>query len=255
MTELAERCANCFALLRGRGEFCHRCGARIGVDRPVDAPRRMVAHPLAPGRERAIQLAWAALFFGVLLASAIVVAYLPLTPTWASVWGITVSVAVTAVFCSMESDKIRSMLVLRNLGPIDLAQTLGVAAVLFLVLNVYFAFTASIGVATEDTLSGVTGLSRLGRLFMVGFAAPVIEEFAFRGFIQSRLERAFSPVEAIVIQGALFSVSHLLPWSFPSHFLMGVALGYLAHTTRSLYPPLALHMLWNAHVVAGLGFS
>lgn len=55
----------------------------------------------------------------------------------------------------------------------------------------------------------------------------VIEEIAFRGFIQSALERFVGAREAPFIQAALFSVLHLLPLMFIRHFLMGLCFGLM----------------------------
>ena len=57
--------------------------------------------------------------------------------------------------------------------------------------------------------------------------------------------------EALVVQAALFSVVHLLPLVFVSHFVFGLLLGQVRRWTKSLYPCVALHALWNASVFAG----
>ena len=41
---------------------------------------------------------------------------------------------------------------------------------------------------------------------------------------------------------------------FPSHFLMGLCFGYMRRRSRSIYPGMALHAMWNALVpVPGAG--
>src|SRR6185503_5812203 len=77
----------------------------------------------------------------------------------------------------------------------------------------------------------------------------IFEELAFRGVIQSSLERIFNARDAWLIQAALFSVLHLSPLAFPSHFLMGLVFGYMRMRSRSLYPGMLLHASWNALVV------
>ena len=79
--------------------------------------------------------------------------------------------------------------------------------------------------------------------------APIFEELCFRGYILGKLTRALGPTDALVIQAALFSVLHLAPIIFVSHFLMGLAFGYLARAAKSLYPPMALHAAWNSLVI------
>ena len=75
------------------------------------------------------------------------------------------------------------------------------------------------------------------------------EELAFRGVIQSSLERVLNARDAWLIQAALFSVLHLYPLIFPSHFLMGLCFGYMRRRSRSIYPGMLLHACWNALVV------
>ena len=84
----------------------------------------------------------------------------------------------------------------------------------------------------------------------VSVMPAVFEELAFRGVIQSSLEHVFTGVEAWLIQGALFSVLHLFPIMFPSHFLMGLWLGWLRRRSGSVYPGMLMHGLWNALVLA-----
>lgn len=48
----------------------------------------------------------------------------------------------------------------------------------------------------------------------------------------------------------MFSILHLSPIIFPSHFLMGLALGFLRMRSKSLYPGMLLHGGWNAWVVS-----
>ena len=64
----------------------------------------------------------------------------------------------------------------------------------------------------------------------------LFEELAFRGVIQSGLTSVVRSREAWLIQAALFSVLHLSPVVFPSHFVMGLTFGYLRLKSRSLYP-------------------
>lgn len=80
---------------------------------------------------------------------------------------------------------------------------------------------------------------------LVSVMPALFEELAFRGVIQSNLENIFGPREALIIQAALFSVLHLSPLVFPSHFVMGLFFGWIRIRTRSLYPGMAIHAIWN----------
>jgi membrane protease YdiL (CAAX protease family) len=79
----------------------------------------------------------------------------------------------------------------------------------------------------------------------------VAEELIFRGYVMSRLRRALSDREVLIVQAALFSLVHFAVGSFPSHFLIGMTLGLLRRRSGSLYPGMLLHFAWNAHAVWG----
>lgn len=83
----------------------------------------------------------------------------------------------------------------------------------------------------------------------------IFEEIAFRGILQTQLSRILSVKEALFIQAALFSILHLSPLIFVSHFVMGLLLGWVRFRTGTVYWGMLLHMSWNAYVVAQeLGF-
>src|SRR5579859_7343479 len=63
----------------------------------------------------------------------------------------------------------------------------------------------------------------------------VFEEIAFRGIIQTKLSRILSVKEALIIQAALFSILHLNPMIFVSHFVMGLLLGWVRLRSGHVY--------------------
>lgn len=81
-------------------------------------------------------------------------------------------------------------------------------------------------------------------------ATPIVEELAFRGFVQARLSQIMGPREAVFVQAAIFAVMHLSPWSLVSHCILGLVFGEMCRATRSLYPSILLHAGWNAAVLA-----
>jgi membrane protease YdiL (CAAX protease family) len=91
---------------------------------------------------------------------------------------------------------------------------------------------------------------------LVSLTPAVVEELAFRGYMMARLEGLLTQNEVLFVQAALFAVIHFGVVIFPSHFVIGVVFGLLRQRTGSLYPSMAVHAAWNAHVVwaeIGLG--
>jgi len=84
---------------------------------------------------------------------------------------------------------------------------------------------------------------------LVSVCPAFFEEIAFRGVIQSRLQTVMNARDAIIVQAAMFSVLHMAPLIFVSHFIMGLGFGILRHKTGSLWPAILAHMVWNAGVL------
>src|SRR5262249_36538871 len=80
-------------------------------------------------------------------------------------------------------------------------------------------------------------------------------ELFFRGYIQRRLLKRWSPAVAILITAALFALSHGNLPQIAVTFPMGIWLGVLAWRTGSVWPSMLCHVFWNAMVhVAGIAY-
>lgn len=125
-------------------------------------------------------------------------------------------------------------------------------AVVFVALATwYFQLLGWLGVPiyTATAMFNAADWPLWSMFLLISIAPAVIEEIAFRGVIQSSLERILNSRDAWLIQAALFSVLHLHPLVFPSHFLMGLCFGYMRRRSRSIYPGMLLHACWNGLVV------
>jgi membrane protease YdiL (CAAX protease family) len=82
------------------------------------------------------------------------------------------------------------------------------------------------------------------------FAAPVLEELLYRGFLQSAFVRAWGrPWTAVLLSAAVFTASHLSvgPWyGLVPIFTLAVGLGVAFERTRSIAVPIGMHVLFNA---------
>jgi uncharacterized protein len=79
----------------------------------------------------------------------------------------------------------------------------------------------------------------------VCLAAPVCEEFFFRGTVQKGLMERLPAPRSIVLCGFIFSVFHLDPVGFLARFELGVLFGLLAWRSGSLWPAMAAHFANN----------
>jgi membrane protease YdiL (CAAX protease family) len=82
----------------------------------------------------------------------------------------------------------------------------------------------------------------------VTVAAPVCEEFFFRGIFQKGLTPAppASPVRALVVSAVVFSAFHLDPVGFVARVELGLLFGWLYLRTGSLWPSIAAHAANNS---------
>ena len=80
---------------------------------------------------------------------------------------------------------------------------------------------------------------------VITLGAPVVEEITFRGVGFSLLARFGRPL-AIVVVGIAFGLAHGLLEALPLLTAFGIGLAYLRSRTDSVYPPIALHAVFNA---------
>jgi uncharacterized protein len=83
-------------------------------------------------------------------------------------------------------------------------------------------------------------------------AAPLFEEFLFRGFLLPSLTRYVPTWGAIGISGLLFGVAHLSLSEIIPLTTLGIVLGTVYVRTRNLLAPMLLHSLWNSSTLVSL---
>lgn len=81
-------------------------------------------------------------------------------------------------------------------------------------------------------------------------AAPLLEEFGFRGWIQRPLERGFGATPAIATSAALFALAHGEAELMPVRFAAGLVLGHAVWASRSIWSSVFLHLSWNLGAIA-----
>jgi membrane protease YdiL (CAAX protease family) len=84
---------------------------------------------------------------------------------------------------------------------------------------------------------------------VVVIAAPIVEEFTFRG-LGFRLLAPFGMFVAVVGTAAAFAADHGLVEGFPALFLFGIAVALVRLRTGSIYPGMMLHACFNAFALA-----
>jgi membrane protease YdiL (CAAX protease family) len=84
-------------------------------------------------------------------------------------------------------------------------------------------------------------------LVMASIVAGVVEEAAFRGYMQGPIERRYGPLAGILVSGLVFGVVHYnhhpasVLTMLPYYLAISAVYGGLAFATDSILPGLALH--------------
>lgn len=89
-------------------------------------------------------------------------------------------------------------------------------------------------------------------MLLIAVVAPIAEELFFRGMLYPLLRLRLSMWPAIVVNGLLFSVIHLLPPLLPGLFIVGMVLAWVRERSGSLIPCILLHALQNGIVLLGI---
>lgn len=98
-------------------------------------------------------------------------------------------------------------------------------------------------------LSKVPDLTVLSLLLMSAPVAGIIEEAAFRGYMQGPIERRYGLVVAILITGTMFAVAHLdfTPILWPYYVAVAAIYGTVTYLTGSILPAVVLHTGGNLY--------
>jgi uncharacterized protein len=134
----------------------------------------------------------------------------------------------------------------RRFGPSAFG-TMAIAFGAYFVLSlVYNAFVGPPCDKLPDEL-GVkesTLLAVLAGVFVIGIA-PLAEEFFFRGFLFQAMRRSWGVWLAAPASGLIFGAVHFQPDKLVPLAVLGTALAWTFHRTRSLWPCVMLHALNN----------
>jgi membrane protease YdiL (CAAX protease family) len=85
-------------------------------------------------------------------------------------------------------------------------------------------------------------LTAMGFIFLIALVSGVVEEAAFRGYMQVSLERAYHPIVAIAVVALVFAVVHPQPPVFIAVFMVGASgWSILAYLCDSIKPLIFVH--------------
>lgn len=130
------------------------------------------------------------------------------------------------------------------------ALTLGLLGIFALVLALNIANRFVVLPAQHlPNLAGVPKSTILSLLLAAAPIAGVIEESAFRGYMQGPIERRCGLLIAILITGTIFALVHLdfTPILWPYYIAVAALYGVVTSRTNSILPAVVLHTLGNTY--------
>jgi uncharacterized protein len=93
----------------------------------------------------------------------------------------------------------------------------------------------------------------LGIFFVTAaIAAPLFEEFLFRGFLLASLTKYLSNWGAIAVSALIFALAHLNASEILPLATLGMVLGFVYTKSKNLLAPMFLHCLWNSGTLISL---
>jgi uncharacterized protein len=104
----------------------------------------------------------------------------------------------------------------------------------------------------QIVLEGKDSTALLLFFLTAAVAAPLFEEFLFRGFLLPSLTRYVPVWVAICLSGLLFGVAHLSLSEIIPLTTLGIILGIVYVRTKNLLAPMLLHSLWNSTTLISL---
>lgn len=256
-TPTSSACANCGKPLRAGASFCALCGARVAVSESETGSRD---ESTAPGphsssviSEHLRELRVVAWLYGLMLFVSLCLglAYRIDAEGDFEPWVTLALALVVTGFAATHANDLREQLRPSLVDGAAWIKLLLAAIVQAAIVLPIFYLMGQAGIpferSTDELLSH--GYSTWQLFVFISLAPAFFEEIAFRGIIQERLRKVLGDREGWLVQAALFSVLHLSPVIFLTHFVMGLVFGWLRMRTSSLIPGMILHAAWNAGVV------
>ena len=138
---------------------------------------------------------------------------------------------------------------------------LGAFFLFFILMFVWVNITTLIFPSTQNGSEmmkeavNLTGISYfIMRILYGSLIAPIVEELVFRGLLMTALSKFKKYYVDVVVSSTLFSLIHVLQYGWVlTDFIVyagaGLLFGMLFRYTRSVYWPMALHIVWNTFLI------
>lgn len=128
-----------------------------------------------------------------------------------------------------------------------------------LVTGVYFLVPGDLRKGNMELAEAVSTVC--AGIFFIGFAAGIVEEMVFRGFIMNLLDQKIGRKTAILLPSLLFGLVHIIGMDFSivsslqvlvAGTLVGIMFSLIALERHSVWNSAIVHVLWNIVILGGV---
>lgn len=167
------------------------------------------------------------------------------TMTFSLISGV-LTLMVILIFYRIRGKRPSEALWLRRVPAPTLFAGAALAPGLYLIVSLALAVLPEAWLESYNEASAGLGAGGLLGVLAVVVAAPVVEEFIFRGLIMTRLSKAMPGWLAILLSAAVFGLCHGHPVWFCYAFALGVVFGLIDWKAGSIWPSILGHVTFNA---------
>ncbi len=173
-----------------------------------------------------------------------------------SLWGIILGAAI--LFAAVKKLPAREAFALRAPRPLALAGAVLLAMPTLFAAHGLFALQSLFVPVPEQLFEAMEQMMDLGNgslpllVFAIAVSPGICEEAFFRGLVLGRYREARMPAwKAIFFSALLFGLFHLSIYRILPTATMGAVAGWLTWRTRSIFPAMLFHTLYNGTLVLG----
>ncbi|MGD0094325.1 MAG: CPBP family glutamic-type intramembrane protease [Planctomycetota bacterium] len=247
------RCPNCGRQFPAGNKFCPGCGrSRADLEEYLKAKRRLAQ------TDREVRGAWnrvrrVATFYVAILVLNFISAYvLPLDEAWGML--LADSAIIVVSLCWFFSDDVLRVASFRPGFSLGLLLFLPLTALLTYAVTVANNHLMLTALGLGDFAEHVKGTEVFAELRLpwpvllvsICVVPGIFEEVFFRGLVQGSLEKIMTGREALLVQAVVFAIAHLNAAGFFTYLVfMGLYLGWLRRSSKSLIPGMLVHFSHN----------
>lgn len=133
--------------------------------------------------------------------------------------------------------------------------TAGLMGLNAIMVGISARFFGDVPTAQDQVVGGATSITLVEFIWLFALgavAAPIVEEFLFRGILYRLFRNRLSVAAAVIASAVAFALLHLIVPLIPALLVMGIVLAALAQRYDSLYPAIVVHALNNAAALVAL---